>query len=126
MKGLLDTSVFVAREGARGLAELPDEPAISVMTIAELHVGVLMADTPDVRAQRLATLSEVERTFDPLPVDTAVARRFARLVAHAQREGTRPEIVDTLVAATAAVHELPVYTQDDDFCAMPGVDVVLV
>ena len=126
MRGLLDTSVFVAREQHRRLDSLPEEAAISVMTIAELHVGVLITDDPSVRAQRLRTLSEVERTFDPLPVDVDVARRFAQIVAQARREGRRPKIVDALVAATAAKNGLPVYTQDADFEQMPGIRVVRV
>ena len=53
---------------------------ISVVTLAELTVGVLMADD-SVRPDRLATLSAVESTWDPLPVDAEVARAFARIVA---------------------------------------------
>lgn len=124
MRGLLDTSVFVAREQARPIADLPEEAAISVVTLAELHIGVLVADDTGVRAQRLRTLSEVERTFDPLPVDDEVARAFARLAAGARKEGRRPKIMDTFIAATALTHELPVYTQDEDFDGLPGVQVV--
>ena len=124
MRGLLDTSVFVAREQDRPLGELPDEAAISVMTLAELHVGVLVAEDPIVRAQRLRTLTLVERTFDALPVDDQVARRFVEIVAAARRQGHRPTIVDALIAATAIRHDLPLYTQDDDFGSIPGVHAV--
>ncbi|MDQ6749307.1 MAG: hypothetical protein M3Z33_00910, partial [Actinomycetota bacterium] len=55
MNGLLDTSVFVARESARQLAPLPDEGHVSVITVAELRIGVLVADDPAVRAQRMRT-----------------------------------------------------------------------
>jgi toxin FitB len=123
--GLLDTSVLVAGEGG-GAGELPEELAISVMTLAELHVGVLLASDPDVRARRLELLAEVEREFDPLPVDDAVARRFAALVSEARRQGRRPKVTDALIAATAAAHDLVLYTRDRGFRGLEGVRVCVV
>jgi predicted nucleic acid-binding protein len=123
-RGLLDTSVFIAAESGGPRGELPKDGAISVITIAELHLGVLMADDPDVRARRLRTLSSVESAFEPLPIDAAVAGAFAELVAQARRQGRRPKIMDVWIAATAVAHDLPVYTQDDDFEAIPQVVVV--
>jgi predicted nucleic acid-binding protein len=125
-RGLLDTSVFVAREQGRPLGPLPAAAAISVVTVAELHLGVLLADDPAVRAQRLRTLSSVEALFEPLPIDAAVARTFAELVAEARRTGRRPKIMDAWIAATAVAHDLPVYTQDEDFLAIPRVRAVRV
>ncbi len=125
-RGLLDTSVFIAREGGRPLGPLPLTASISVVTLAELHLGVLMADDPVVRAQRLRTLSAVEGLLEPLPIDATVARAFAELVSEARRQGKRPKIMDTWVAATAVVHDLPVYTQDDDFLAIPRVHIIRV
>ena len=126
MRGILDTSIFIAREQARPIEDLPDESTISVVTLAELHVGVLVAEDTGVRARRLSTLSEVERTFDPLPVDSDVARAFARLASEARREGRRPKIMDTFIAATGLAHDLPVYTQDEDFTGFAEVRVVQV
>jgi predicted nucleic acid-binding protein len=126
VRGLLDTSIFIGQEHERDLAPLPDEAAISVMTLAELHVGVLLAAGPRIRAQRLRTLARVERTFDPLPVDDSVARSFAEIVADARRKRRHPRVVDALIAATAVAHDLPLYSQDRDFALMPGVDLVLV
>lgn len=123
-RGLLDTSVFVARETGRPHGRLPTMATVSVVTLAELHLGVLLADDPQVRAQRLRTLSSVEELFEPLPVDAAVARTFAEIVAEARRQGKRPKIMDTWIAATAVIHGLPVYTQDDDFLAIPRVHVI--
>lgn len=125
-RGLLDTSVFIAEESGRPLGLLPRTAAISAVTVAELHLGVLMADDPAIRAQRLRTLSSVEALFEPLPIDAEVARIFAELVAAARRQGRRPKIMDTWIAATAVVHDLPVYTQDDDFLAIPRVRVTRV
>ncbi|TMI87568.1 MAG: type II toxin-antitoxin system VapC family toxin [Bacillati bacterium ANGP1] len=125
-RGLLDTSVFIASERARPLGPLPLTAAISVVTLAELHLGVLMADDPTVRAQRLRTLSSVDALLEPLPIDAAVARAFAEIVSEARRQGKRPKIMDTWIAATAVVHDLPVYTQDDDFLMIPRVRIIRV
>lgn len=122
-RGLLDTSVFIAQESGRKMGILPATAAISVVTLAELHLGVLLANGVATRARRLRTLTAVEAAFEPLPVDAQVARSFAEIVAEARRLGRRPKIMDTWIAATAAVHDLPIYTQDDDFLAIPGVQV---
>lgn len=122
-RGLIDTSVFIAEESGRPLGALPRMAASSVITVAELHLGVLMADEPSIRAQRLRTLTSVETLFEPLPIDSDVARTFAELVAEARRQGRRPRIMDTWIAATAVAHDLPVYTQDDDFLTIPRVRI---
>ena len=123
-RGLLDTSVFIAREGGRPVGRLPSSSAVSVVTVAELHLGVLLADDSAVRTQRLRTLSVVEAVFEPLQIDAEVARTFAALVAEARRQGRRPKVMDAWIAATAVAHGLPVYTQDEDFLAIPRVLVV--
>ena len=101
------------------------ETEVSVVTIAELTVGVLVASDAD-RPARVATLSAVESTWDPLPVDAEVARQFARIVAALRTDGRRIPILDTLVAATALVEQIPVVTQDQDYDAIPGVEVIQV
>jgi predicted nucleic acid-binding protein len=126
LKGLLDTTVLIAREQGRPLEALPEESAISVVTLAELHIGVLLADEPRTRAQRMRSLSEVERGFDALPIDRDVARNFATIVADARKRGRKPKIMDAWIAATAVTHDLPVYTQDLDFDDLAEVQVVRV
>jgi predicted nucleic acid-binding protein len=101
------------------------ETEVSVITVAELTVGVLMANDAD-RPVRLSTLSAVESTWDPLPVDVEVARQFARIVAALRTGRRRVPILDALVAATAIVEQIPVVTQDDDYDAIPGVQVIRV
>jgi predicted nucleic acid-binding protein len=123
-RGLLDTSVFIARELGRPLGPRPAAAAISVVTVAELHLGVLMAVDAAIREQRLRTLASVEALFEPIPIDADVARTFAGLVAEARQQGRRPKIMDTWIAATAVAHGLTVYTQDDDFLTFPRVHAV--
>jgi predicted nucleic acid-binding protein len=127
VKGVLDTSVFIAGEQGRELAAelLPDEAAISAVTLAELELGVHMATSEDVRAVRLRTLRAAQATYVALPVDETVASSFAELVATARRAGRRPKIQDTWVAATARAHAVAVYSQDDDFADL-DVEVVRV
>jgi predicted nucleic acid-binding protein len=68
----------------------------------------------------------VESTWDPLPIDAEVARQFARIVAALRTGGRRVPILDALVAATAIVERIPVVTQDNDYEAIPGVEVIRV
>ena len=127
MKGLLDTSVFIATEQARQLAieRLPDEAAVSVVTLAELEFGVHMADSESTRSQRLRTLLAVRNTYVALPIDEDVASTFAELVAAARRVGRRPKVQDAWIAATAKAHGVAVYSQDADLEGL-GVDIVRV
>ncbi len=99
------------------------ETEVSVVTLAELTVGVLMANDDD-RPARVATLSAVESTWDPLPVDAEVARQFACIVASLWAGRRRVPILDALVAATAVVEQIPVVTQDNDYESIPGVKVI--
>lgn len=119
--GVLDTSVFIATENGRQLDEalVPDEVATTVVTLAELHAGVLAATTSDIRAQRLATLESVA-DMETLPVDDEAARMWARLRIYLAETGRRVRINDLWIAAIAASRALPVITQDDDFAALDG------
>lgn len=127
MRGLLDTSVFIAGEQGRALAtdRLPDEAAVSVVTLAELELGVHLAADDAVRAGRIRTLRAVQTTYVALPVDEDVASAFAALVAAARRAGRRAKVQDAWIAATARAHDVPVYTEDDGFDTL-AVDVVRV
>jgi hypothetical protein len=125
--GVLDTSVFIASETGRPLDEsaIPDEVATTVITLAELNVGVLAAGPADVRARRLATLDAVADMV-ALPVDEDAAREWARLRVHLAETGRRMGINDLRIAAIAASRGLPVITQDDDFAALDGASGVRV
>jgi predicted nucleic acid-binding protein len=117
--GLLDTSVFIAREDGRPLGELPDHVAVSVVTIGELQLGVLNATDDAARARRAQTLA-LARAADPIPVSEAVMVSWARLVADCRGAGARRAIklTDSLIAATAIEHGLAVVTQNDDCAQM--------
>lgn len=114
--GLLDTSVFIARETGRPLGRLPQRLALSVVTIGELELGVLAAVDSDARARRGETLA-LAREADPLPVTEAVMSEWARLVVSCRDAGIHRAVrlTDALIAATAIAHGLPIVSQDADF-----------
>jgi len=120
-RAVLDTSVLIAREQGRPLQrQLPDQVAISVVSIAELELGVLVAADADTRAQRLRTLSEVRALASALPIDERTASAYAELAARSLAAGRKPRIHDTWIAATALVNQTEVWTQDQDFTDFAG------
>lgn len=123
--GLVDTSVFIAREAGRPMRTelLPDLLAVSVITIGELRAGVLAASDLHARDRRLATLTGA-MALEPLPIDVAVATAWARLRAVLAESGLRLAINDSWIAATALALGVPVVTQDGDFDAVPGLEVI--
>lgn len=126
-QGLADTSVFVARESGRALnAEtLPDELAVSIITIGELRAGVLVAGTVEARDRRLRTLTAALE-LDPIPVDGAVATQWAKLRVLVRDAQQRMPVNDSWIAATAMALGVPVVTQDDDFPVVEGLSVTRV
>jgi hypothetical protein len=125
-RAVADTSVFIARQSGRPLGELPDEVAVSVVTAAELELGVLRAKDPAARALRLRTLSRVRAEYPLLVVDDETASCFAQLADAELRAGRKLRRHDTWIAATALRHNAAVLTQDDDFSAFPSVSVIRV
>ena len=126
-RGLADTSFFVAREASRPLAGdgVPDELAVSVVTVGELRAGVLAATEVEIRDRRLSTLL-VALALSPLPVDERVAEAWARLRIALRDGGRRMDVNDSWIAATALAHGIPVVTQDDGFVEAAGLVVVRV
>jgi predicted nucleic acid-binding protein len=111
-RALLDTSVVI--EPPDGSA-FPEQAAVSVITIAELEKGVLVAPSDTEQGKRLAHLGEVEARFSALSFDVASARVLGRYMAEAKREERRLRVRDAIIAATGEAHDLIVYTRDDDF-----------
>jgi toxin FitB len=106
---LLDTSILISAESPGDV-----EGAISAASLAEMHFGVLVAKDEDERALRSQRLGVIEATFDPLPVDAAVAREWGRLAAAVVNRGGAPRrrALDLLIAATANVHNVPLLTRN--------------
>lgn len=125
-KAIADTSVFIAQETGRELGELPEKIAVSVITVAELELGVLRATEPKARARRLSTLSRVQSTYPLLPVGAEIASCFARIAAAERARGRRLRRHDTWIAATAMKHGAAVLTQDSDFSSFAEVTVLRV
>jgi predicted nucleic acid-binding protein len=122
-RGLLDTSVLVARETGRAMdtsrVTADTEAAVSVVTVAELHAGVLAATDVETRASRLETLESLG-DITVLPIDEDVASAWARLRVLLGGTGRRVNVNDLWIAATALAHGLPLVTQDADFDPLEG------
>jgi predicted nucleic acid-binding protein len=128
-QGLLDTNILVLRRWVDP-AELPDEMAISAITLAELSAGphqVRRNDEQDAydehaeRARRLEVLQRAENEFDPVPFDAEAARIFGRVTAAVIAAGRKPRgrVVDLMIAATAIAEGLPLYTTNPaDFAGL--------
>ena len=110
MKAVLDTSVLIAT----AVPELEGELAISSVSLAELHFGVLITADAGIRAERLRRLSELQRKFDALPVDDDVAVSYGQLAAAFADSGRQPRsrVMDLLIAATAHAHSARLYTRN--------------
>jgi predicted nucleic acid-binding protein len=122
-RGVLDTSVFIAQESERRLnrERLPQEVAISIVTKAELRLGVLAAADVATRDRRLVTLDSIAE-LHVLPIWGAVERVWAGMRAYLAASGRSVKVNDLWIAATAAAYEMPVITQDHDFYALSGVN----
>jgi predicted nucleic acid-binding protein len=121
-----DTSIFIAEETGRELGDLPERIAVSVVTAAELELGVLRAADNRTQAIRLGTLSRIQSTFQMLPIDAEVASCFARIAAAQLGKGKRLRRHDTWIAATALRHRAAVVTQDADFSDFDEIEVIRV
>jgi predicted nucleic acid-binding protein len=102
MQSVLDTSVLIGST----LDRLEGEFTISVVSIAELQFGVLIASSEPQRAHRLARLSAINRIFEPLPVDSSVAASYAEIAAatHRVKRKSSARSLDLMIAATAHAH----------------------
>jgi hypothetical protein len=110
VRALLDTSVVIATD----VPPLEGELAISAVTLAELHFGVLVTRDSRTRAERLRRLSVVQRQFDALPLDESVAASYGEIAAAVLEAGRQPRArtMDLLIAATAHAHSARLYTRN--------------
>ena len=106
--------------------ELPVQPMISAITLAELSVGPLVARTSKERSARQAVLQQAEADFDPLPFDASAARAFGQVAASLRRSGrkTNARSYDAMIAAIALANGLPLYTANpSDFDGIEALNV---
>lgn len=124
-RGLADTSLFIAEEQERHYAveRVPDELAVSIVTVGELRAGVLTASDARVRARRLSTL-EHALTLSPLPIDDSVSRVWAELRVALRDSGLRMGVNDSWIAATALAAGVPLVTQDREIPSVAGLAVL--
>lgn len=119
--GLLDTSVVIDWDDRDVAAALPDEAAVSAITLAELTAGPRLTSTGAEGARRQSRLQQVEATFDPIPFDVSAARSYGQVVAAIAdtRRSHRRRIADLLIAATAHANGLALYTRNPrDFAGL--------
>ena len=131
-QGLLDTNILILRRWVNP-AELPDEMAISAVTLAELSAGPhqVRPDSEQAeyhehaeRARRLDVLQRAENEFDPIPFDAEAARAYGRVTAAVIAAGRKPRrrTADLMIAATAIAAGLPLFTTNPgDFTGLEGV-----
>ena len=113
VRGLLDTSVVIDLDLINS-DDLPDETAISAITLAELAAGPHAAVDEQERGRRQDRLQWAASSWDPLPLDAEVARAYGRLYATMRGSGraSRRRFADLLIAATALAHGLPLFTRN--------------
>jgi predicted nucleic acid-binding protein len=126
--GILDTSTLILIDRLE-VSDLPKEPVVTVITLAELSVGPLVTADEAERAARLVRLQEAEAVFEPLPFDATAARAYGRVAASLRRSGRKAtaRAFDALIAATALANGLDVYTcNPKDFEGIDGLNVVAI
>jgi predicted nucleic acid-binding protein len=128
-RGLLDTNILILRRWVDG-AELPDEMAISAVTLAELSAGPHEVRGNDVqsayderaeRARRMSVLQRAEADFDPIPFDAEAARIYGQVSAASVAIGRKPRasVADLMIASTAIAEGLALFTTNpDDFSGL--------
>ena len=119
--GLLDTSVVIDWDDPAVQRALPEEIAVSAITLAELAAGPHLASTIAERSKRQVRLQQIEATFDPIPFDADAARSFGQVVAAVAETGRthRSRVADLLIAAVAHANGLALYTRNpDDFIGL--------
>lgn len=125
---MLDTNALILLERL-SIEDLPAEPVITTVTLAELSVGPLVTEDVGERASRQARLQEAEAAFEPLPFDASAARAYGRVAASLRRSGrkTTARAFDALIAATAVANDLPLFTCNPrDFDGIADLTVVTI
>lgn len=125
--GILDTNAVILLQSLEDSSCLPKRPSITTITLAELTVGPLAANSESERAARQAHLQQAESDFEALPFDAAAARAFGRVASDLRSSGRKKKAraYDALIAAVAVSRALPLYTANpDDFQGIADLDIV--
>jgi tRNA(fMet)-specific endonuclease VapC len=125
---LLDTHFLIDAERAESpldaVIDDDDDIAIAAITVAELFVGVQMADTKRRRAARESFVDEVLETVPVVAYDEQIARAHAELLVAVRRAGRPRGAHDLIIAATARATGRTVLTGDGSaFANLPGVAI---
>ncbi len=126
--GVLDTNTLILIDRL-AVEDLPAEPVITCVSLAELSVGPSATDDGAERAARQARLQEAEAAFEPLAFDSPAARAYGRVAASLRRAGRKPtaRAFDALIVATAIANDLALYTCNPrDFEGIEGITVVTI
>jgi tRNA(fMet)-specific endonuclease VapC len=100
-----------------------DDVAIAAISVAELAVGVELADEMR-RADRKAFVAGVLDAVSIEAYDLDVARAHGALLAHTHRSGRPRGAHDLIIAATARARDREVVSADvDGFAELPEVAV---
>lgn len=111
---LLDTSVVIDLEKLP-TSVLPERPAVSALSLAELVVGPHATDDPLERARRQERVQRIEATLDVLPFGASSARAYGRVFAATRAAARKPRgarAVDLMIAAVALANDLPLVTRN--------------
>jgi predicted nucleic acid-binding protein len=110
--GLVDTCVVIDFAACSAAAVLPEAISISAVSMAELSYGIALARTPLEAAARAQALAALKAWISPLPFDSKAADKYGELAALVLAAGRapRPRRFDLMIAATAVIHRLPLYT----------------
>lgn len=126
-RGLLDTNIFISLELGRSINSqmIPDELAISVITLAELEFGIYSATDQQTRAKRMATFRKVMK-FETIEITSDIASVWAAVRASGQVKKSKLSENDVWIAATAINQGVPLVTQDRAFTSISDLETILV
>lgn len=124
---LFDTTILIDAERSGddldAVLDDADDVAIAAVTIAELRVGALLANSAR-KAARTAYVDDIVATVPILGYDLEVAEAHAELLVAVRSQGKPRGAHDLMIAATAKAFDRTVVTADDTaFRDLPGVEV---
>lgn len=105
------------------LVDDEDDVAIAAISVAELAVGVELAEGRR-RTRRERFVAAILDSVSVEPYDLGVAEAHGGLLAHARRTGRPRGAHDLIIAATARARDREVVSADvDGFASLPGVTI---